>query len=523
MYGTSKRENREVPQSPIWLIAGWAAQGTLGGTPEMHEGGKSDRLVVPANLSNKAVRAAAEVGEERGRAKGNTDSKTHPGRSAGQGASSALGRVREVARRDRNARFSALLHHVTPQRLREAYWAISPKAAPGVDGVTWAAYGQGLEANLQGLYERVQSGSYRATPGRRVYIPKADGRLRPLGIASLEDKIVQRAVVEVLNAVYEVDFRGFSYGFRPGRGPHDALDALAVGIQTKRVNWVLDADIRDFFNRIDHSWLRRFVEHRIADKRIWRLIGKWLAAGVVEDGQWSACEEGSPQGASASPLLANVYLHYVFDLWADWWRNHRAHGDVVIVRFADDITVGFQREEDARRFRDELHQRLARFGLELHPDKTRLIEFGQRADIDRRRRGLGKPETFDFLGFTHICARSRGGRFWVRRITVAKRMRAKLAEVKAQLRRRQHDPIPVQGRWLAQVLRGHANYYAVPGNSDAVSAFRHQTILHWRKALGRRSQRGRINWKRMGRYATRWLPRLRATHPLPNVRFAART
>src|SRR6266498_2282441 len=353
--------------------------------------------------------------------------------------------------------------------------------------------------------------------------PKADGRLRPLGIASLEDKIVQRAVVEVLNAVYEVDFRGFSYGFRPGRGPHDALGALAVGLERKRVNWVLDADIRDFFGRIDHSWLRRFIEHRVADKRIRRLIGKWLAAGVIEEGQWSASEVGSPQGASVSPLLANVYLHYVFDLWADWWRRHRANGDVIIVCFADDYTVGFQYEEDARRFMEELRQRLAKFGLELHPDKTRLIEFGRRAAIDRRRRGLGKPETFDFLGFTHICAKSRAGRFWVKRITIAKRMRAKLAEVKDQLKRRRHDPIPVQGRWLAQVLQGHMAYYAVPGNSDAVSAFRYQVTLHWQKALRRRSQRGRVNWERMGRYANRWLPRVRTVHPYPNLRLAART
>ena len=473
MYGTSMRENREIPPSPRLLITGWAAQGTQGGTPEMHERGKSDRFVVPANPPNKAT--AAEVGEERERAKGNTDGKTHPGPSAGTDASSALGRVREVARRDKDARFTALLHHVTASRLR------------------------------------------------RAYIPKPDGRMRPLGIASLEDKIVQRAVVEVLNAVYEVDFRGFSYGFRPGRGPHDALDALAVGIERKRVNWVLDADIRNFFGQIDHSWLRRFVEHRIADKRIWRLIGKWLAAGVIEDGQWSACEEGSPQGASASPLLANVYLHYVFDLWADHWRRHHADGDVIIVRFADDFIVGFQYEEDARRFLDELRERFARFGLELHPDKTRLIEFGRRAAIDRRRRGLGKPETFDFLGFTHICARARSGRFWVRRITIAKRMRAKLAEVKTQLRRRMHDPIPVQGRWLARVLQGHVAYYAVPGNSNAVSAFRYQVSLHWRRTLRRRSQRGRITWARMGRYATRWLPQVRVMHPYPNVRFAART
>src|SRR4051812_1002000 len=302
MYGTSMCENREIPLSPRLLITGWAAQGTQGGTPEMHERGKSDRFVVPANPPNKAT--AVEVGEERERAKGNTVSKTHPGPSAGTDASSALGRVREVARRDKDARFTALLHHVTASRLRRAYWAISPKAAPGVDWVTWDDYGRNLEANLLDLHGRVQSGRYRAKPSRRAYIPKPDGRMRPLGIASLEDKIVQRAVVEVLNAVYEVDFRGFSYGFRPGRGPHDALDALAVGIERKRVNWVLDADIRNFFGQIDHSWLRRFVEHRIADKRIWRLIGKWLAAGVIEDGQWSACEEGSPQAGGIGVAVA---------------------------------------------------------------------------------------------------------------------------------------------------------------------------------------------------------------------------
>jgi RNA-directed DNA polymerase len=348
MHKTSMRENREIPLVPAPLITGRAAQGTQGGTPEMHEGGKSDCSVVPANPPNKA--AAAEVVEEREQVEGNTDGKTHPGHSAGIDASSALGRVREVARRDQDARFTALLHHVTKSRLRRGYWAISPKAAAGVDEVRWHDYGLDLEVNLAGLHARVQSGSYRAKPSRRAYIPKPDGRMRPLGIASLEDKIVQRAVVEVLNAVYEVDFRGFSYGFRPGRGPHDALDALSVGFERKRVNWVLDADIRNFFGRIDHSWLRRFIEHQVADKRIWRLVGKWLAAGVIEDGEWSACEEGSPQGASASPLLANVYLHYVFDLWADYWRNHQADRDVVIVRFADDFIVGFQYEQDARRF-----------------------------------------------------------------------------------------------------------------------------------------------------------------------------
>src|SRR6266542_2896244 len=520
MCGTSKRENREIPPSPAWLITGRAAQGTQGGTPEMHERGKSDRLVVPANPPNKAM--AAEVGEGRGRAKGNTAGKPHPGHSAGADASHALDRVREAARQDKEARFTALLHHVTLGRLRAAYWAISPKAAPGVDGVTWAGYGRDLRANLEDLHERVQSGRYRAAPSRRAYIPKADGRLRPLGIAALEDKIVQRAVVEVLGAVYEVDFRGFSYGFRPGRGPHDALDALSVGIWRKRVNWVLDADIRDFFGQLDHGWLRKFLEHRIADKRVLRLIGKWLVAGVIEDGTWTAGEEGSPQGASVSPLLANIYLHYVFDLWVDWWRSRHARGDVIVVRFADDFVVGFQHEQDARRFLDELRERFAKFGLGLHPDKTRLIEFGRYAAPNRKRRGLGKPETFDFLGFTHICGKSRKGRFWIKRVTIAKRMRAKLKALNQELKRRRHEPVPDQGRWLASVLRGHMAYYAVPGNTDRISAFRTQLTRHWYKALRRRSQRDRMNWQRMGRIAARWLPQVRVTHPFPTVRLAAR-
>jgi group II intron reverse transcriptase/maturase len=431
--------------------------------------------------------------------------------------------VRQVAKRDKEARFTALLHHVSLGRLRTAYWAISPQAAPGTDGVTWAEYGQGLEANLQDLLERVQSGRYRAKPSRRAYIPKADGRLRPLGIAALEDKIVQRALVEVLNAVYEVDFRGFSYGFRPGRGPHHALDALAVGIQSKRVNWVLDADIRDFFSRLDQSWLRRFLEHRIADKRVLRLIDKWLTAGVIEDEQWSASEEGCPQGASISPLLANLYLHHVFDLWADWWRRRRAHGDVIIVRFADDFIVGFEHERDARRFLVELGERFAKFGLELHPDKTRLIEFGRFAARNRSARGEGKPETFSFLGFTHLCGKTRNGRFWLRRITISKRVRAKLSEVKDQLRHRRHQSIPEQGRWLAAVVRGHMTYYAVPGNIDAVAAFREQVTRLWFTALRRRSQRKRVNWARMSRIVSRWLPPARVMHPYPAARFAART
>jgi group II intron reverse transcriptase/maturase len=428
-----------------------------------------------------------------------------------------------VAQKDKEARFTALLHHVDLNRLRAAYWAIRPQAAPGVDGVTWEAYGQDLEANLADLHERVHAGRYRARPSRRSYIPKADGRRRPLGIATLEDKIVQRAVVEVLNAVYEVDFLGFSHGFRPGRNPHQALDALSVGLSRKKVNWVLDADIRDFFTSLDHDWLERFLEHRIADQRVLRLIRKWLSAGVIENGEWSQTEQGAPQGASVSPLLANVYLHYVFDLWANWWRRRYAHGDVIIVRFADDFIVGFQYRDDAQRFLHDLRERFAKFTLELHPDKTRLIEFGRYAAERRRARGLGKPETFDFLGFTHICARMRDGRFWVRRITISKRMRAKLRGVKDQLVRRRYQPIPEQAWWLASVVRGHRAYYAVPGNRAAVATFRTQVTRLWHEALERRSQRTRINWARMNRLATRWLPPARVVHPFPDVRFRVRT
>jgi RNA-directed DNA polymerase len=489
----------------------------------MNERGKSDGRVVPVKPANKFVRAEAESVEERRPAEGNTASKTRPGLRAGPGAPSALERVREVARRDKEARFTALLHHVDLDRLRAAYWAIRPQAAPGVDGVTWEAYGQDLQVRLQDLHARLHSGRYRARPSRRSYIPKADGRQRPLGIATLEDKIVQRAVVEVLNAVYEVDFLGFSYGFRPGRNPHQALDALSVGIWRKKVNWVLDADIRDFFTNLDHDWLEKFLEHRIADQRVLRLIRKWLAAGVIEDGEWSQTEQGAPQGASVSPLLANVYLHYVFDLWANWWRRRWAHGDVIIVRFADDFIVGFEYQEDAQRFLVELGERFAKFGLELHPDKTRLIEFGRFAAKNRQARGLGKPETFDFLGFTHICARMRDGRFWVRRITISKRMRAKLREVKDQLVRRRYQPVPEQARWLASVVRGHRAYYAVPGNRAAVATFRTQVTRLWHEALERRSQRTRINWVRMNRLATRWLPPARVVHPFPDVRFRVRT
>jgi group II intron reverse transcriptase/maturase len=490
----------------------------------MNGHGKSDRLVVPGKPSNKAGSSAAEGVEGRSLAEGNTDQQNTPWtQSRNECVPSALDRVREVARRDKEVRFTALLHHVTVDLLRESFLALRRNAAPGVDGETWRHYAAEMEERLRDLHGRVHRGAYRAKPSRRVLIPKADGKERTLGIAALEDKVVQRAVVELLNAIYEEDFVGFSYGFRPGRSPHHALDALWVGIHRKKVNWVLDADIRGFFDAIDHGWLLRFLEHRIADPRLLRLIQKWLKAGVADEGSRSATEAGTPQGATISPLLANVYLHYAFDLWANHWRERRARGDVVIVRFADDLVVGFQHRADAERFKQDLQERFLRFALELHSDKTRLVEFGRFAARDRRLRGDGKPETFDFLGFTHVCGTKRNGEYLLVRRTVRKRMRAKLREVKAELMRRRHLPVPAQGEWLASVVRGHAAYYAVPTNIFAVAAFRRETVRLWHRALSRRSQKGRVPWVRMARYRERWIPPARILHPWPNKRFDVTT
>jgi group II intron reverse transcriptase/maturase len=413
------------------------------------------------------------------------------------------------------------LHHVYDvDRLRTAYLALQRDAAAGVDGQTWRHYGEALEENLRDLAARLRRGAYRAKPVRRAYISKADGRLRPLGVPTLEDKIVQRAAAEVLGAIYEQDFLGFSYGFRPGRNPHQALDALTVGIETRRVNWVLDADLRDFFGTLDHGWLVKFIEHRVADRRVVRLIQKWLRAGVLEEGRRTRSPVGTVQGGSISPLLANVYLHYVFDLWAQRWRRRQARGEVIVVRFADDFVVGFEHRQEAERFLAELRERFAQFGLELHPDKTRLIEFGRFADRNRRGRGDGKPGTFDFLGFTHSCGKTRRGKFTVLRQTMRRRWQAKLREVKTELRRRLHDPIPEQGAYLRAVLLGHSRYYGVPRNGPSLGAFRNEMTRLWRASLMRRSQTGFVSWQRMARYISRWLPTPRICHPYPNQRLA---
>jgi RNA-directed DNA polymerase len=486
----------------------------------MNGHGKSDSPVVPRNSPNKGDGQRpppAEGREARGLAKGNSPEQTMLRTQGRLCVQQALGRVRQAAQKDKGLRFTALLHHIySPDTLREAYFGLKRDAAPGVDGQTWQQYGENFEAKLLGLSQRLKRGAYRAKPSRRAYIPKADGRQRPLGVTALEDKIVQRATVEVLNAIYEGDFLGFSYGFRPGRGPHQALDALYTGLLTRKVNWVLDADIRGFFDALDREWLIKFLEHRIADRRVLRLIRKWLNAGVLEDGKRTFSKTGTVQGGSISPLLANVYLHYVFDLWTQQWRNRQAKGDVIVVRYADDFLVGFQSKTEAEAFLVALRERLTRFGLELHPDKTRLIEFGPFADHNRRGRGQGKPETFNFLGFTHICSRKRSnGRFTVLRQTQRSRLQGKLAEVKAQLKQRMHDPVPELGQWLGSVLRGHLQYYGVPMNAPALNLFRFQVARLWYRTLCRRSQKGRVLWERMKRLIERYLPPARICHPYP--------
>jgi RNA-directed DNA polymerase len=492
----------------------------------MNERGKSDWPVGPEKLANKGggVPSSAEQVEGRGQAKGNSIEQSSHRAPNRDRLSQALDRVRQAARRDKRLRFTTLWHHVYDvERLRRHYFAMKRARAPGVDGETWEHYGEKLEENLQDLSGRLKRGAYRAKPVRRAYIPKADGRQRPLGVPALEDKLVQRVVAEVMGAIYEADFKGFSYGFRPGRGQHNALDAVTAGIHRRKVSWVLDADIRGFFDAIDHEWLVKFVEHRIADQRIVRQLRKWLNAGVLEDGNLRYTECGTPQGGSISPLLANIYLHYVLDLWADGWRRTQTDKDVIMVRYADDFIMGFQLRTDAERFLTHLRERLHKFALELHGDKTRLIEFGRFAADARDRRGQGKPETFNFLGFTHICAQTRKTKsFVVVRKTMRKKMQAKLQDLKRDLRKRLHDPVPEGALWLSSVLKGHYAYYGVPFNAKALSSFRRQVVWLWFTALRRRSQKTKITWERMTRLQ-KYLPQPRIVHPHPAERLCVNT
>ena len=488
----------------------------------MHEPEKSDAVVVAVKPANKAERSAAELVEPRTATKGNAGQQSTRRAQDRARVSQALERIRTAARQRKKERFTALLHHIDRAMLRTAFYAMKRDAAPGVDDMTWQTYEQDLDRRIEDLHARVSRGAYRALPSRRSYIPKEDGSKRPLAVAALEDKIVQRAVAAVLSAIYEEDFLGFSYGFRPQRSQHDALDALIVGISSRKVNFILDADIRSFFTEVSQEWVVRFLEHRIGDKRIIRLVQKWLRAGVLEDGIVTVEEKGTGQGSVISPLLANVYLHYVFDLWAERWRRREATGDMIMVRYADDTVVGFQHEKDARRFWGAMCQRLQEFSLSLHPDKTRLIEFGRHAAQNRERRGLGKPETFKFLGFVLICGKSRRGDFQIRRKSRRDRMRAKLHEISEGLRRRMHRPIPETGNWLGQIVTGYFAYHAVPTNSAALGAFRYRITVLWHRMLCRRSQRARLVWPRMAKLADEFLPKPRVLHPWPSARFAVR-
>ena len=480
---------------------------------------KSDPAIVAVKPANKgAQEAPAEWAEPRAGTEGNTDQARTRRTQSRCSVSPGLERVRQVARAGKKVKFTALLHHVDEELLEWAYFALKRQAAAGVDGLTWQAYGEELHSNVQALHRRLHRGGYRALPVRRRYIDKGGGALRPLGITAVEDKVVQRALVEVLNAIYEEDFLEQSYGFRPGRSAHDALDALCVGIGRGRVNWILDADIRSYFDTIDQEWLIKMMERRIGDGRVIRLVRRWLRAGVLEDGKYSQSEQGTPQGAVISPLLANVYLHYVYDLWAEQWRVRQAKGQMITVRYADDFVVGFEHEADARRFWEDLRMRLKRFGLELHGLKTRLLEFGRQAAQRRRQRGEGKPQTFKFLGFVFICGRSRAGGFQLKRRSRMDRQRGKLQDVKAELRKRMHQPVAEQGRWLRAVVQGYNAYHAVPTNLRAIGTFRHHVADLWRRTLKRRSQRAPVTWRRMDRLLARWLPTPRILHPWPERR-----
>ena len=483
---------------------------------------KSDSVVVAAKSPNKTGQPAAEVMERRMETKENTSQHSTRRAQNRESVSQALERIRKAARQRKKERFTALFHHLTIDLFRLSFLALKRDAAPGVDGVTWQDYEADLERKLADLHTRVHRGAYRAQPSRRRYIPKADGRQRPLAVAALEDKIVQRATAAVLNQIYEEDFLGFSYGFRPKRSQHDALDALMVGISERNVKWIIDADIRSFFDAVSKQWLIRFLEHRIGDRRIIRLIQKWLGAGVLEDGTLTVSETGTAQGSVISPLLANVYLHYVFDLWAERWRRHEATGNMIVTRFADDLVIGFEFKADARRFLDMMRKRFEKFALTLHPEKTRLIEFGRFAVHNRKRRGLGKPETFDFLGFTLISGKSRRGVFQLKRKTRRDRMRAKLREIREELRWRRHHPIPQQGQWLQQVVRGFFAYHAVPTNLPALVVFRERVTELWRRELRQRSQRDKTTWERVRKIADDWLPRPKILHPWPSERFAVK-
>jgi RNA-directed DNA polymerase len=527
--GNFPHGSRETPVTSVSSMEADRSEKARGHNTDMDVTGESDSFIVPKKPANKGgVPQPAELVEGRGLTKENTErsllDRTQSRKSNGRplvARSRGLLGVREAARRGRKQKFTSLMHHITPDLLRASFFELKKQAAPGIDGERWGEYAIEFEQRIEDLHERIHRGAYRAKPSKRTYIPKPDGRMRPLGIAALEDKIVQQAARTVLECIYEQDFLGFSYGYRPGRSSHQALDALFVGISRRKVNWIIDADIRGFFDNISHEWLMQSLEHRIADQRMLRLMKKWLRAGISEDGEWSRTKVGTPQGAVISPLYANVFLHYVLDLWIHDWRKRQAKGEVSIVRYADDFVIGFREESDARKCLAALGERLAKFGLALHPEKTRLIEFGRYAEERRAKRGDGPPETFDFLGFTHISGKTLGGDFTIQRKTSRKKFQAKLAELKETLLRRRHDDLARVGEWLQSVYRGWCQYYAVPGNCARMQQFRNAIQVMWLRILQRRSQRGRrLTWVKFSKLCKRWLPTPKILHPYPSMRFA---
>ena len=515
-HSSGKRETREAFRSQA------GPRGELqGDKAATHATRESDGCIVPKKEANNTTARAgvAEPPEGRRPAKRNPREQNMGRTQDRETVEQALERIREAVRRDRKKRLTTLWHHVYSEAtLREAYRKLNPTSSPGVDGQRWREYGEELDGRITELSARLKRMGHRPQAVLRRYISKENGKRRPIGIPALEDKIVERALVMVLEVIYEEEFANFSYGFRPGRSPHKALDALYMGIVSRKINWVLDADLSGYFDTIDHDWLVRMLEHRIADKRVVRYIIRCLKAGVVEDGYWREQGRGSPQGGCISPLLANIFLHYVLDGWVKKWRKTRARGDLIIVRYADDFVIGFQHQHEARQFYTELQQRLAKFGLKLNEEKTRLIAFGRFAAKDRHNRGDGKPETFDFLGFTHICGHDRRGRFQLKRKTIGKRLRAKLRVLKAEMRKRWMLTLPEMGRWLRRVLTGHFNYYGVPGNFRCLKGFRQAVILLWRRWIIRKSQRSRASYARMYRLANRWLPAACIRHPYPSER-----
>jgi len=527
--GNFSHGSRETPVTSASLKEAERLEKARCHNSDMHVIGESHSSIVPMKPANKGgVPEPAESAEGRGLTKESTEQslldRTQSRETDGkpfEARSRGLLGVREAAREDRRLKFTTLLHHITEELLRSSFFELKKQAAPGIDGERWREYAIDFERRIRDLHGRIHRGAYRAKPSKRSYIPKLDGGMRPLGITALEDKIVQQAARTVLECIYEQDFLGFSYGYRPRRSNHQALDALFVGITQCKVNWIIDADIRGFFDNISHEWLMKFMEHRIADRRILRLLKKWLRAGVAEDGEWSPTKVGTPQGAVISPLFANVFLHYVVDLWINDWRKRQAQGEVIIVRYADDLVIGFREESDARKCLAALGDRLAKFGLELHREKTRLIEFGRYAEERRAKRGDGPPETFDFLGFTHISGKTRRGDFTIHRKTSRKKFQAKLAELKETLTRRRHDDLARVGEWLRSVYRGWCQYYAVPGNSTRLQQFRDAIQVMWLRTLRRRSQRGRrLTWQKFSKLSRRWLATPKIIHPYPNVRFA---